>query len=220
MAESKSLSSAVIFGLIGFFILVYGLHAAYLAWDGRTWPVTEGQILISKMKVVSDAEGTDDSPVVRYRYSVNKRTYTGTRIGFRSSIGGLFKSRKRAEEVLKEYLKDSSVSVYFHQDNPQLAVLKRGIGWDNIVYLALGATLSLLGLISIIASSEKTGLRCSKHRRSAIYPQINNLAERISVDMKKRYRHAHCMADYGKTMVAKKWNDPYCKGRKCVTLFS
>jgi len=126
----------------------------YAIWRGRnqvaagkTWARTPGEVIESKVDAAGSHTSDDDSdctPVVRYRYTVNGKSYESDRIVF----GGQPDTTKLlAEKLVAKYPPGAKVEVFYDPRRPKNAVLesKSGIGpgfyWMLIVFGAVGTVL-------------------------------------------------------------------------------
>jgi hypothetical protein len=139
---------AVVFGGVGFFLLVRLIMAFRLASQSQGWTSTMGQIKISKVQF-KDNNGADSYPAtsylpnVEYSFTVMGLKYRGTRIAFGMDITG---TRSKAEKIINRFPAGSAVVVYYDPNNPAESVLeqkvenKTGVLIMIIVFLFLGIT--------------------------------------------------------------------------------
>ena len=120
----------------------------------RSWPRVRGEITFAKLKMVGrDGHAAE----IRYEYTVDNLDYASSRVAL-----GVFLGAPLAEALAtyERYRLGSSVSVYYHPDNPQLAVLEPGVpgvrvrfGYfiitlaSGLVLITLAALLTCLGYL-------------------------------------------------------------------------
>ncbi len=111
-----------------------------------SWLQAQGSILASEVKeqrvVDQGKEGQSTfSPLVRYQYACNGRSYTGIRVSYTNDDY----SRTRAEQIVSRYSPGSSVTVYYDPLHPSEAVLEKDTNSYNSTRTT-GLILLVLGL--------------------------------------------------------------------------
>jgi len=118
-------------------ILLLGRH-----WTTYDWPSTLGTVERASVTPVGDpadsrAPGERFRPLVTYRYTVAETDITGSRVT-------VFDWVYRNEERVRKRLSDAGirngerVPVYYDPEDPENAVLVRGVPWDRLeVHLGL-----------------------------------------------------------------------------------
>ena len=146
------------FLIMGIYSIYYGIDLSRVAEKSLSWPETGGVITDSYIHVYeqSDDDGTKTwhETVIRYSYSVNKKTYSGNSITL-SSRGPHTTDRVKLETFITDYPKGLSVNVYYDPENPQSSILvKEKVGGIN-GFTALGYFLIIIwicGVIGLIAA--------------------------------------------------------------------
>lgn len=93
----------------------------YHSSQSVNWPTTEGTILRTDANKKRKSNQYEAS--IRYRYEVDRKEFTSTRIGMSSPS---FPTRKEALEWLSQYPVGNVVTVYHNSHKPSLAVLQPG----------------------------------------------------------------------------------------------
>ncbi len=126
------------------------VYPQYLAvkWGqaSRSWPRVRGEITFAKLKMVGrDGHAAE----IQYEYTVDNLDYASSRVALGVFVGT---SLDEALATYERYRLGSSVSVYYHPDNPQLAVLETGVPGVRVRFGYLIITLaSGLVLITLVA---------------------------------------------------------------------
>jgi hypothetical protein len=124
--------------------------AVNIRWGKQSewWPDTEGTVLTSRTRRQGgDVHSRQYLVDVRYEYEVGGQVYTSGRRTFgRKHITGW----QSAHDVADEYPSGATVRVYYHPDNPKLAVLEPGIVWDNAVLMVVCVIALFFGLRSLL----------------------------------------------------------------------
>ena len=168
-------------------LLAGGCAASFFGWRAvmrslasSGWPSTNGKIIDSRVeeeKVRRTGSGTNKNPLnqkryqpkIDYTYSVNDKSFKGTRISY-SDHGYLGKSKSvtvigvtryssnanakaSAQKIAKKYHKGKKVTVFYMPDNPGESVLEPGFtykvfAWPicGIVLLAIGGIIAWLAI--------------------------------------------------------------------------
>ena len=139
-------------GIICFLLLVGAIVICWLgtrelieAQASHDWPSVEGIITYSEFEYTGTGSNSTRSPVVRYRYMVDGKEYTGERIAFGPIPGdkggdALFISER--DEKIKAFaviIEGSRIAVYYDTSNPSDAVLLQGGGMFVLIYYFCGA---------------------------------------------------------------------------------
>jgi hypothetical protein len=111
-------------------------HSVRRAAESLHWPIVEGSVIETSLKVIHDSEQQRFRPLVAYAYRVGGRDYRCSRIQW----GGLIDlpSRSAAAKVVGHYHTGKPIKVYYNPRQPAVAVLQPGhaarVG--NIVIIA------------------------------------------------------------------------------------
>lgn len=138
----------------GLLVSCWGVDLIRLALASRGWPSAPGEVVSSEVERNFET-GPDRSDLptyharVVYRYCVDGRWYTGSRVWFGeygSAIGGL------AARVAARYPVGARVAVHYHPDRPGLAVLEPGLHGSTVVPLGGGLLFLAVGLGGLVGS--------------------------------------------------------------------
>lgn len=157
-SDSWILSGVLIIGVATYF--TWTLSSAYFdATAAATYPTTTGTVLRSE--VTAPFSGGAWAHDLEYRFEVDGKTYTGTRIrtldakfgSQRSNRAAKAAARKRAEAQRDEYPVGREVTVYYDPGAPGTCVLdpavprnlQRGLGLSLFVFTA-GGVFFLVGI--------------------------------------------------------------------------
>ena len=112
-----------VFFLIGIGFCVKGALVMHSANASNQWPQVEGTIIESTIEELDDEDGTVYRAKVEYTYEFAGIEYSSSRISF-----GDYSSRNRskAKAIIEKY-PVGDVLVYCDADNPQEAVLEKGL---------------------------------------------------------------------------------------------
>ena len=129
------------------------LFSSYL-WGAATairslgWPATTGEIISSQVCESYSRSGTGYYPCVKYRYSVDGRSFEGDSIGGDPPAPG---DRERAELALLKYPVGSQVKVFFNPGSPGEACLEPGaVSLNTYVAIAAGLGIAAFGLFFMV----------------------------------------------------------------------
>lgn len=134
----------VLFLAAGIGISIWGWSVLQNARVSESWPVTDGEILSSNVRVDSDEDGTSYFGDVTFRYVVNDVVYTSDTVSF-----GQYGSSDRdlAESIVSRYPADNGVTVHYDPADPETAVLEPGVTWSSYLMLAFGAVFVCIPLV-------------------------------------------------------------------------
>jgi hypothetical protein len=140
-----------LFGLLG---LVAGLREVYRGWQSEGWPTAQGVVQSSTVQCHKDIDnnrGGSFGAEILYRFTVDDRAHTGTRVAF----GGTSESSDRtpAQAVADRYPKGASVTVHYRPDDPDVCVLEAGLAaktwvWPITGTIFLGAGFALVVVLA------------------------------------------------------------------------
>jgi uncharacterized protein DUF3592 len=126
----------------GLFGVAFSLRDMIRAAASLEWPSVAGVILESRVGRSPgklSLTGKWDA-IVRYRYKVGERDYSGDRIGF---LWIDFSTPGRSERMVANYPVGASVKVRVNPRDPELAVLEAGVHW--YAFVSIGALLAVIG---------------------------------------------------------------------------
>ncbi|QDT88510.1 DUF3592 domain-containing protein [Gimesia algae] len=128
-----------IFLLVGY-VMAYqkGLPLIEQARASTGWPVTTGEVLESDVKShrSSNSKSSTYSAHVVYRYQIEDKNYEAQTVWFGSDISTSDKSL--AENTVKKYPVNQSVTVYYDPQHPVAAVLEPGVFMTTWFYYLFG----------------------------------------------------------------------------------
>lgn len=120
---------------------ILALRLLAKAWQSQRWASTEGRIADCDVRGVSGV-----SPLyvvnVRYVYTVDEQTHSGTRLQFGHQLDGL--SKGRAEAMAAKLRGGAPVTVFFDPDRPGDSTLLRGAAPSVYGLATLGLALCLV----------------------------------------------------------------------------
>jgi Protein of unknown function (DUF3592) len=117
---------------VAFFACLFLLCAApalYCAWQlwlghrSRSWPQAQGKVLESRVATRDTGEGTEEVPVVRYRYGCCGGSFEAKSIRFQLSPPA---------DLAREFRAGDSVTIYYDPSKPSRAVIAPGISWGAV----------------------------------------------------------------------------------------
>ncbi len=123
---------------------------AYFHWrilEMESWPQAQAVILESRIKFVvsidTRSSGGTWKPVIRYRYEVGGRTYTGNRVGSMNISSGM---RDKIRDVIGRHPAGSKAQIHYNPSRPSEAVLEPL--WIGLAYYfyAIGGLVSIIPL--------------------------------------------------------------------------
>lgn len=149
---SKNVLLSLCFLAGGIALAVWGFMNLSTAMKSNRWPMVEGTITSSR--VVRKVEHYTDSdhhrrtrivyrPQVRYRYAVDARTFSGSRITMADYSSS---SRHRARKICARYPAGGICRVFYDPDKPGEAVLKAGITFGTVLLPTVGVLFALIGI--------------------------------------------------------------------------
>jgi len=115
---------------------LWSMNTLRLALASRDWPFVEGVLIMVDPGERYDKDGTDISrPRLRYRYTVGRKTYEGSRLWYRS---GPF-SDNPTPDLASGVCVGDTVDVYYDPNQPSRAVLQPDYLTDDFVSVAVSA---------------------------------------------------------------------------------
>ena len=124
-------------------ILAFGTYRSMQA--SNDWPSTPGVVSVSK---VVNTIASKFKAEVSYKYVVNQRTFSGTRIRFADTTGS---SKSRQENLIKPYPAGKEVEVFYDPKNPAEAVLEPGGGLRGYGLILPPLLVGGIGVLSLSA---------------------------------------------------------------------
>ena len=112
-------------GITGAFVGIVVWQAARALHAEARFARTEGTVLSSEVHAKRDSDGTTYRPLIRYRYTVDGKTYENDRYDF---LGGSSSLRGRSKRIVAAHPPGRPTTVYYDPDDPQEAVLTTAVG--------------------------------------------------------------------------------------------
>ena len=138
-----------IFTLIGVILLVVAIVSRKKAQKAKSWPTAQGTVISSEVRTHQDISSDDGhsstsyEPLVKYSYTVNNISYTGSRIGY----GANMFDRNTAQNMANRYMAGSTLPVYYNPIDPHDSVLDTTAGGSKI-FMIIGIIFTALGLMA------------------------------------------------------------------------
>jgi len=155
MAEEKTRNkkgdAAILVGVLLVFGLIlggFGLYRYGIGKKSQTWPEVTGKITYSRAESRRSNDRQQYMPSVKYTYTVEGKSFTGTRI---TASDAYQKSLTGATDILEEYPVGGEVSVHYDPGDPAVSVLE--VGMPGNVYVLLAAGIGCFALAVLIAVS-------------------------------------------------------------------
>ena len=127
---------------LGVRVGVFAVSAFWLAKSSVEWPAVSGKIVQSGFREVPPhgEDGWRYPLDIRYEYSIGNKAYSCGEISFSSP--GIFDrnfvdSKNKAEQLTRRYPKGREVEVHYKPDNPAMAVLEPGLGYENYIWCSI-----------------------------------------------------------------------------------
>jgi hypothetical protein len=135
--------------IIGAIALFLGGRNLWRAAASPAWPSVRG--VIEESKVESRASTTSEEGAnpttyqarIRFRYTVNGRTFTGTRVAYGDHGSS---DISQAQAVVNQYKRGMTVTVFYLEGSPGICVLESGVQpqtWSiflfGVVFLVVGS---------------------------------------------------------------------------------
>lgn len=108
-----------------------------------SWPVVSGNIISSEVRSERAGRSLTYRPVVRYRFRVDGREYSNTRVFFGNNASA---REAEAQERAARYPAGRVVEVRYQPGRPEESVLEPGPAPDGWFVLAIGGAALALGL--------------------------------------------------------------------------
>ena len=145
---------------IGAIVLGYGVKKVMVAAASKGWTpvpgvieesVVEEKMFKPDMPRQADNKSTSFHANIRYRFSANNKSFTGTRVSFGDHDANY---RSYADDLVQRYPKDGEVTVYYNPANPEQSVLEPGVQPQTWVIIIVGVVLLAAGGMWLRSSSK------------------------------------------------------------------
>ncbi len=135
--------------LVGCAFISYGLGQMSKAKQSVNWPSAPGNIIRSEKEKHTTTEKSGSSKrevtyylaAIDYEYQVGGKSYRSNRIAYEGQ------NRNQTVALLNRYPKGKSVEVFYDPDDPEEAVLERGMKKGSYFMPIFGAVWGLFGLL-------------------------------------------------------------------------
>ncbi len=122
-------------------LLFYSLSFLKLSisdlWFGTTsltWTCVEGIVLDTVLIEKSIQDEMKWIPEIKYKYLVEDKSYYGNKISFsRSNF-----DKEQASDIIKDYLVNDVIKIYFSPWNPDISCIKPGLEKQVVFFSILG----------------------------------------------------------------------------------
>jgi hypothetical protein len=145
--------AAIVFISAGLFFLYFGGRTTFNGVASSYWPTVEGRMLSSTVKSeVGKKGGLVYRAEVNYAYTVNGGSFTSGRIRFgRINTGNPI----LPTQLVEKYPAGSSVTVYYSDSDPSVAVLEPGIQSAGLIVLGIGVLFVGVGVAAIFLPANR-----------------------------------------------------------------
>ncbi|BDX38198.1 hypothetical protein CYCD_15530 [Tenuifilaceae bacterium CYCD] len=141
----------ILASLAGLFLTYFATNNAIDAHSTKSWPTTEGTIIVSEV-----TRSSRYVPHIVYTYTIDTLDYTSEKIGLTNYAQ--YKRESDAKVESDKYPVNSKVTVYYNPNNAEEAILKPGIKGEHILMFSIGLIIFLAPLIGLIYSIRKKNL--------------------------------------------------------------
>ena len=144
-------------------LLLLGRH-----WVTFSWPSTLGTVERASVMPVGDPEdsrapGERFQPRVSYRYTVDDTEYTATRV---TVFEWVYRNEQRVRDLFADadIRNNQRIPVYYDPDEPETAVLVRGVPWHRLEVI-LGLLFMVVLPVAVVFFSVVDVVRGGASRR-------------------------------------------------------
>lgn len=141
----------ILASLVGLFLTYFATNNAIDAHSTKSWPTTEGTIIVSEV-----TRSSRYVPHIVYSYTIDTMDYSSEKIGLTNYAQ--YKRESDAKVEADKYPVNSKVTVYYNPSNAKEAILKPGIKGEHIFMFSIGLIIFLAPLIGLIYSIRKKNL--------------------------------------------------------------
>jgi hypothetical protein len=139
---------------LGLYLLVVGGRELSMGLASARWAQGEGRVADWNVELDTryrQGGRTDTYWLVDvvYAYDVGGAEYTST-------IKSRYPSQQGADEFLARYPVDKPLTVYYDPEDPERAVLERGIGWMTVLKLLAGLAFASVGIWWLVGILRRT----------------------------------------------------------------
>lgn len=144
--------------LLGASMTVFGIYFIGLGYAARDWPMVEGQVISTSVRVDTSMSDEGDRsqreaarryyPEISYRWTLGGQSYTGSRYRLGTTYAK-FKTKTEAQSAAAAYPPDSAITVHYDPEHPDQAVLDPAPSAGIYVPLPLGLLILAMGLLGL-----------------------------------------------------------------------
>ena len=136
------------FFIIGMIILLFTFNAIRRSKQSINWPTTDGEIINSKMDISTGMNTGLEyyDPCIDYKYKVQDKEYTSSRIYFGSQIGSSIKIDK-IKTLINKYKTTQKIQVSYDPNNHKLSVIEPGYHRELNFGIIAGILLIIISFI-------------------------------------------------------------------------
>lgn len=152
------MDAAVVFGLVGLFLLLgggmlfLGLRGMRAARASHGWPSEPGTVISSELITSGGRKSRWYHAQVTYTFVVNGQSYTGDKVVFGDPRSSSMAKQQRAVD---RYTPGAHVEVFYNPQQPQEAVLERKTGGGSVSRVVMGALLLIMAVfVAVMALAQ------------------------------------------------------------------
>jgi hypothetical protein len=154
--ETQQTLFLAIFAVAGLACIVWGGVEVFSAWQTRNWPVVPGRVTRSSVR--TDRSSKDASYLIEYRYEVDGKEYTGSRVAYGAGNSG---TSEKIREFHRRFPIRTKVTVFHDPSNPASAVLEPRVGMLGVFFLGFGVLVLLF--IAYFSAYSRARSRAKPH---------------------------------------------------------
>ncbi|MCX7429306.1 MAG: DUF3592 domain-containing protein [Planctomycetia bacterium] len=158
-AKRLPLVARVFLGVVGVLLLLGSPMIVFTAYGNytnakasATWPSVEGLITRSEVEELGFGRKRTFQARIQYRYQVNGRRYSGSRVQFANTRGG---GESAAQSLVQQYPAHSTQKVFFDPADPSSSVLEPGSTSLGLILLSVGPLLAVGFALFFIQAARK-----------------------------------------------------------------
>ena len=129
--------------LVGIGIAGYAGTVGWEAASSKDWPTVQGRMITAAVEEEIVRGKPVDRLNLRYAYTVNGKQYIGRRVSIGPRLGPF---EVTPMEVVVNYRLRSTVTVYYHPENPNRSVLEPGVTPTIIFIAVIGPLMVIISL--------------------------------------------------------------------------
>ena len=142
--------------LAGLVTLSRAVHGHMKARRAEGWPTVEGKIISSELQTFGSGTRAQCTPRVLYQYTVDGTVHSSEQIGVIGVAGSWRQSDAKA--TVERYSPGATVTVHYHPDDPDWAVLETSDPGKFWVLLLTGTVCLIVGAAVLYVLYLKAGV--------------------------------------------------------------